>query len=166
MDWPAEIRNRIYELVLVREKDTDISLWPQWAYRPQAAEVSGLKQPPLTQVNRAIRKDTLPIVYGCNTIIVSLCRLAGVLTATRWLRSIGPSNRKLLRKCCMHYDPLFPPGLNPRQRYLEFANRYEARLSRDGVVAKIGDLVHMNTEDSESAQYGRLTFEDEGAEAE
>ena len=81
---PAELRNRIYELVL---KET-----PHFFVRCACCVPSdhNATQSPLTSTCRAIRSETLGIFYGNDFCLVRK------LHAEAWLLAIGSANRKLL----------------------------------------------------------------------
>ncbi|KAK0247847.1 hypothetical protein B0A54_16556 [Friedmanniomyces endolithicus] len=66
---PPELRNRIYELVLVDMGDKIIDIYPEtdnFVTRPY------LWQPALTRVSREVRHETLAIFYGQNSFRVPL----------------------------------------------------------------------------------------------
>lgn len=104
MDLPAEIRNHIYELVLVKHAAIDISItigkFDSFARRMSAS----CKQPALTRVSQALRRETLPMFYGENSFKINLAimlpepcysRKFSDITI-RWLCCIGATNRRLM----------------------------------------------------------------------
>jgi len=76
LDLPAELRNIIYELVLVRDQAiafNNITIRP--LYPPDEPEPILLDlrtHLPLTQVNRRLRHETTPILFGRNTFLAKL----------------------------------------------------------------------------------------------
>lgn len=117
-----ELRNRIYELVLIpqdldetgyerghrTENRAAIRLGYHYNYSQgaTASQNAWALQPALTKVCRLIRKETLSVYYGANEFVteaddrkthppwVNEIRFPHAL---RWLRAIGPENRRLLR---------------------------------------------------------------------
>ena len=54
-------------------------------------------QPPLTRTCKWVRAETMPIFYGAN--IFQVCLETGLTDEPKkWLRAIGPANRKLLQE--------------------------------------------------------------------
>ena len=56
-ELPAELKNTIYQTILVDRYEIQIKVEEAW---------NSAKQPPLTRVSRQIRSETLPIFYGSN----------------------------------------------------------------------------------------------------
>ena len=155
MDFPVEIRNRIYSTVLVRDRRIDLSTQKQWKYKPQSAEVTALKQPPLTRVCKAIRNETLPIFYGCNAIMINLSKVPDRFIARRWLLDIGPSNRNLLCNCGTYWNPD-----DFTREYAAFAATAEENLRKDGIMAKMVEFIPDKAEHEKGWGYARMMFED------
>ncbi|KAK5686524.1 hypothetical protein LTS10_002644 [Elasticomyces elasticus] len=68
---PPEIRNHIFELVLITQNSLSIGhngeRYPQGTkFRPKVL----LQQPPLTRVDRQTRSEALPVFYSQNTFLV------------------------------------------------------------------------------------------------
>ena len=63
---PAELRNHIYQMVLVKSDLIDTTCSSTF-YKMQAL----VAQPALTKVCRQIRAETLPIFYGANVFLVA-----------------------------------------------------------------------------------------------
>ena len=149
MDLPAEMRNRIYELVLVRDRDFIFD-----NYQRGDEYVKALQQPPLTRVNNAIRSESLPVFYGFNTIKV-LTDNTSYKTALRWLQRIGGSNRKLLLQFwCYGYgfaDDDWSSLIN-----------IEDNFKKEGIVAK--ESGSMPVAKGCTIAYIRFTFGDSVAE--
>lgn len=87
---PAEIRNHIYELVLVSESPIKATEHPRDAI------------PPLLQVCRQVRSEALPIFYSQNTFL-HVVTDANTAHLCLWLSSIGPQSCRHLTNlavCC------------------------------------------------------------------
>lgn len=83
---PPELRNRIYELVLIDQDDRIQALFgDDYDSKETAADLS---QPALTRVSRAVRKDTLPIFYGQHTFYLWLDHSGAKRTYTKWMTAI------------------------------------------------------------------------------
>lgn len=100
MDLPAEIRNRIYEIALLRdERDMD---YRTYVFSQRSTLYKSLKtafkQPALTRVSKAVRHESLPIFYGRNTFTVNLVSIRRNMIMG-WLESIGATNRTMLKNC-------------------------------------------------------------------
>ncbi|KAI5363554.1 hypothetical protein Slin14017_G055180 [Septoria linicola] len=93
----AELRNQIYELVLVENRSIDIDPSKLWW------ETSTRRSPPgVLCTNRQVRKEALPIYYGSNTFC---CILDGpmrqFIEARKWFRKLGQEKASLLTKVDM-----------------------------------------------------------------
>ncbi|KAK5737168.1 hypothetical protein LTR17_006951 [Elasticomyces elasticus] len=77
LGMPPEIRNAIFELVLIRRKS--LSIGRNSNHDPQGKYL-GLKillqQPPLAQVNKQTRSEALPVFHGKNTFIIQESRFS------------------------------------------------------------------------------------------
>ena len=62
LELPAELRNYIFELVLVAEEPLWLEFWPR-----QAANGAATFQPSLSAANRQSRGECLPVFYARNT---------------------------------------------------------------------------------------------------
>ena len=83
MHLPAELRNTIYELVLVEEKSIEI---------PCAVSDIAPHEPVFLSTNLAIRREAAPIYYGANTFDVCDIGRAGY-----WLGMLSKRARSLVR---------------------------------------------------------------------
>ncbi|KAK6394196.1 hypothetical protein LTR65_002042 [Meristemomyces frigidus] len=102
----AELRNRIYELVLVNDKGRIHADLDDYIY---CSDNHAVLQPALTRVSREVRNDTLPIFYGQNTFQVSLdlVEVSEAKDSIRaWMTGIGDRarlfHRMELTMCCYH----------------------------------------------------------------
>lgn len=92
LELPAEIRDAIFEFALTSEK-------PVVAFRLdeyQRDSYQEAQQPPLTQVNRQVRRESLPIFYNCNEVVLHTDSSKASDTQ-RWLRCIEPNLAMLHR---------------------------------------------------------------------
>ena len=108
MDLPAEMRNKVCQLVLISERSRDILTHS----RCQCFAVKmreSVEQPALTRVVRSIRSETLPIFSGQNTFLLDFLgpdyRVQDII---RWLAAIGVCNRRLILHCRAEHYPRSP----------------------------------------------------------
>jgi hypothetical protein len=94
LSLPQELRDHIYELALVKPRNTITMLSNYSCFQ---SEVSAA-QPALARVNRQIRQETLPIFYSANLFLAELSDETDLDTAKRWLQAIGDENVKSLRR--------------------------------------------------------------------
>ena len=91
LNLPAEIRNIIYDLVLVKAKP--ISVTDSQSVHTPAGIKRGVKQPSLLRVCRAIRAETLSVFYSGNNFTIGLSDYYGM----DWLQDMPRSNRALVK---------------------------------------------------------------------
>lgn len=91
---PAELKNAIYRLVLVREDAIVVCergrFGPRYTFAYKCTDEGN--DPPLLRVCREIRTEALAIFYGCNVF-----QFAGREPLALWLRRMGEPKRKMLR---------------------------------------------------------------------
>ncbi|KAK5721885.1 hypothetical protein LTR15_006478 [Elasticomyces elasticus] len=71
LGMPPEIRNHIFELVLITQKS--LSIGHGWTRDPQGNSIRSevlLQQPALARVNRQAREEALPVFYSQNSFLV------------------------------------------------------------------------------------------------
>lgn len=92
---PAELRNRIYELVLMFRHPLGAhrDLMGDWEAEMTPCNVA---QPALARTCRAIRSESLPIFYAQNTFVVTLELPEEERAVRLWLEAIGGRNRGYL----------------------------------------------------------------------
>ena len=164
----AEIRNHIYELVLVENEAIDVSCTtaPANAVENHAEAVAtGLKascqQPPLTRVSQALLRETLPMFYVQNSFTLNLAvtipddRTDFSEThemTLRWLGCIGAANRRLINSV-------------DAWSYMSSREQIEqiTKLSEYGIVARIEGRKDDGLPGARCAV--RLHFEDEESDA-
>ena len=101
LELPAELRNRIYELVLVKEKPKLQCFLPPTIVSIETMEKTQfIQQPALTRTCSQIRQESLPVFYGGNIFFISCLRYRPLI---KWLAIIGAKNRSMLRQA---YQPL------------------------------------------------------------
>lgn len=164
MTLPSELRNAIYEHLLVAEEgepgpngtkliqigelkqdvldriDEDENLEDSFRYK---ATTAWIEQPSLTRVSKQLRAETLPIYFGVNTFIINLdyfeTRARGIeiyysfKNGEKWLRQMGPHNRKLLKDLHIRWFE----GRGSRSGGLR-SHRYECVLSALGLAVPKG----------------------------
>ncbi|KAK4549798.1 hypothetical protein LTR36_005099 [Oleoguttula mirabilis] len=81
---PAELRNRIHELVLIQEP---LSI----------DDTMTATQPPITYVCRSLREETTSIFYGSNQFNIDIWN-EDISAAANWLIAIGSKNAHHIRK--------------------------------------------------------------------
>ncbi|KAK3116245.1 hypothetical protein LTR53_003616 [Teratosphaeriaceae sp. CCFEE 6253] len=97
---PPELRNHIYEYVLIVETPISRNLPPRSWWGTEAHILrqfaTAVRQPPLTRTCRVIRSETIPIFYGANTFEGPYgARMA-------WLAAIGVRNHQPRRGVGIH----------------------------------------------------------------
>lgn len=125
MTLPPELRNRIYELVLIANNGierpdgsfmieiADTSEEFEWSLGDDEipsyySTLAWCQQPFLTRVSRQIRSETLPIYYGANTFVAYVEKrgffdqrekrpILSLENAHRWLATMPGSSRQLLK---------------------------------------------------------------------
>ena len=75
---PPEIRLQIYALLLPTSRTYIIG-------RDYGHSISYLKYPPLLQLNRQLRAETLPLFFGENTFIVDIHQLGDLRAFLKWV---------------------------------------------------------------------------------
>lgn len=132
MSLSAELRNRVYELVLLPQKPGDGGVPGKRGIAVLASGVRGpngdwertafAQQPAIAQVSKSIRAETLPMYYGLNDFFASVIGISSFRKTqspyhwanvgrnqldardlTRWLTRIGPANVRLLRHLVVCY---------------------------------------------------------------
>jgi len=90
LDLPLELWLRICQVAIVQPTPVTLS-----TSQPSATFRERLRQPPLTSLNRAVRRELLPYFYSTTTFIFEdkHCQYDGL---NAWLRAIGPSNYRHL----------------------------------------------------------------------
>lgn len=78
----------------------------EYSFRYKAT-TAWIEQPSLTRVSKQLRAETLPVYFGGNTFIINLDRFEtsgrgmemyySFRNGEKWLRQMGPHNRKLLK---------------------------------------------------------------------
>lgn len=95
LSLPAELRNYIWELVVVRDQPIDATPVAQYI---SPSYVQGLvKQPPLSQVCRSVRQEVVSIFYGSNDFIAGLKFEQDAVNLEKWLTAIGERNRGYMK---------------------------------------------------------------------
>lgn len=94
MRLPAELREQIYQLLVVKPQNTITMLSNYDCYR---SEVSA-RQPHISFVSHQLRNETLPLFYGANLFLAEVTFTADLEIAKRWLNAIGDENVKSLRR--------------------------------------------------------------------
>lgn len=87
---PAELRTLIYEFA-VHESTQSI------VRNAKKGTSHEIQQPGLTRTNRSIRQQTLPLYYELTVFIISLQTPKLEHASRRWLRAIGPENRRRIK---------------------------------------------------------------------
>lgn len=103
---PAEIRNHIYALVVVREDHLDLTI--------------ALRQPGLAATNSEIRAEVLPVFYGANVFM--------------WKASMGRSNhdKRLIEQYAK--DSRLMKGVGAYLEFWEEEARFQVLTKGDGTL--------------------------------
>lgn len=97
LDLPPELRDLIYEYIVLKPKNT-ITMLPN--FNCFASEVSAA-QPALIRVNKQLRSEALPMFYNGNVFLAEVSDTIDLHTAKRWLTSIGEHNIRHLRRLAL-----------------------------------------------------------------
>jgi hypothetical protein len=92
---PSELRNQIYELVLVATHDIDANTWcatRRFKSYYTRATIKYSMEPALLATCKQIRGEGLPIFYGQNTFFAK----RGNAAWWNFLRHIGPTKRAMV----------------------------------------------------------------------
>ncbi|KAF2167946.1 hypothetical protein M409DRAFT_22091 [Zasmidium cellare ATCC 36951] len=126
---PVELQLSICELVVIEHQPMLLNCPCNSSYRGRQHELEEIEeaweggtmrppaQPAITQTCRALRELALPIFYKENVFRSCYCRRNRNIDAPiKWLRMIGPENRKLLRHLYFYdrnqgYDRYTPKDL-------------------------------------------------------
>lgn len=94
LSLPQELRDQIYEHVVVRPRTTITMLDNYECYRSEASAA----QPPLLRVNIQIRAETLPMYYDRNKFLAEISDFGDLCIAKRWLSRLGDDKVRHLRR--------------------------------------------------------------------
>ncbi|KAF2170637.1 hypothetical protein M409DRAFT_19452 [Zasmidium cellare ATCC 36951] len=111
---PQELRDLILAHILIKPTNT-ITMLPNFTCH--ANEISAL-QPPVSQVNRQLRHETLPVFYSANTFTAQLDNAVDLDIALAWLTAIGDDNISHLRKIILCGWTRVPFGRMITKRFL------------------------------------------------
>lgn len=112
---PAELRNRIFSYCM-----------PEPAVSRKPCDRTVLRPPPLMQVCRQIRHETIAIHYTTCTFIARLDE-----DIVRWAKAIGPQAPPLLRSIKLASAPSYSPLASQRSQLLERMARIYAQFEGD-----------------------------------
>lgn len=97
LSLPAELRNRIYEMVFHRSQSCNLTAANH--SRGGRAFQHHVAQPSLTRTCQQIRNETLPVFYGSNWFLVELRPWMHAAVHTRtWLKAVLPKNRQFFKQ--------------------------------------------------------------------
>ncbi|KAK4990706.1 hypothetical protein LTR66_006747, partial [Elasticomyces elasticus] len=105
LDLPAELRNLIYELVLISDQPITTNFaGSRRDHGSSAAAEYSLMPPPLAAVNKQIREEALPIHYGMN-VFEFRNSWSGLYAEPvgKTLKTIGPEGCSMLRYVTVSY---------------------------------------------------------------
>ncbi|TKA69474.1 hypothetical protein B0A49_05212 [Cryomyces minteri] len=102
---PAEIRHAIYLLALVNHGD--IYVCSVDSFRAQVS------QPAFTRVSRQVRRECLPVFYGCNRFRILAFSGEQYAWPHVWLKDIGSANCLMLRRLRVGAFELFRNQVMP-----------------------------------------------------
>ena len=97
LDLPQEIRDEIYEYIVVKPTNTITMLENHNCFQN---EVSA-GQPAISRVNRQIRAESLPMFYRRNLFMAELSNYLDLTIAKSWLESIGDLNAGCIRRLAL-----------------------------------------------------------------
>lgn len=99
LDLPAELRTRIYELVVIKAPVIDTTIT-----RDHVEIANMLIQPPLCRVCRQVRNESLPIFYGANVFLTICSSYGRGLVDLKWLQQLDTEHQRMLRNLYALYD--------------------------------------------------------------
>ncbi|KAH9836893.1 hypothetical protein Tdes44962_MAKER08418 [Teratosphaeria destructans] len=139
---PVEIRDQIFELVVVRQQTTITMLSNYDCHR---SEVSAC-QPAISMVNHQLRAETLPIFYSMNLFLAEVSDRTDLMTAKRWLEAIGDGNIRCLRRLALCGWTRVPFGHMVSKRWVKIVlDVKEGRMEVEGPSLEPGIHYHVNT---------------------
>ena len=95
LDLPPELRNKIYEMALVKY-ESSLDFMDQLGYLTAPWAKAAFQQPALTKVSKAIRQESLPVFYGQTFVVNALNTLPCNTFVMTWLKNMGPQYRRML----------------------------------------------------------------------
>jgi hypothetical protein len=159
LQLPAELRNRIYELILIQDEEIDAATWCRLPHSPRCLPGGSIPsfrsliihgfEPALLSTCKQVRKEGLPIFYGQNTFF------GGPGESTiwlNWLQKLSPLKRGLVKNIKLRFRVIWGrPGddgpTSERGRVTPVLEEYleEARrsLRAKGIVIPDTTLVIM-----------------------
>lgn len=132
---PSELREQIYEYVVVKEQNTITMLSNYDCHR---SEISA-SQPALARVNHQLRREVLSTFYSNNIFMADLSQRDDQDTAKRWLLAIGETNAGSLRRVTLCGWARVPFGHMICKRWLKgVLNLRDGTLGLEGNAAEPG----------------------------
>lgn len=156
---PAELRNRIYELALVKDERIEVKLYFD---RTRTDKVISriANYPSLLQTCRQIREEASPIFYGQNVFEIGRCGdYANIAQLARWLGKLSPSDVTLLRDVRIGAWPKRKHRVDRLMQYLAMKH-----VSIDRTVLRLdvsGSATDPNGTDAQSVPLETVPAEDD-----
>ena len=105
LELPAELREQIYELIVVEPSGKDLYVgarhWYVWLDHSIVGQIDTAKQPPITRVCRQLRREALPLFYAHDTFTTMLeidePWAINTKSTNSWLEAIGPHNARAMK---------------------------------------------------------------------
>lgn len=97
LDLPREIRDEIYEYLVVKPTNTITMLENHNCFQNEVSAA----QPAISRVNRQIRLESLPMFYKRNVFMAELSNFYDLIIAKSWLDAIGDRNAMWLRRLAL-----------------------------------------------------------------
>lgn len=95
----AELRNRIYDHLLIKRCHTKENVYEQRSIDILSENAVNIRQPPITRICKQMRRETLGIFYGGNKFEAMLYTLNFEANdAIQWLRAIGNTNARMIKQ--------------------------------------------------------------------
>ncbi|KAK5124522.1 hypothetical protein LTR85_001739 [Meristemomyces frigidus] len=129
LDLPAELRNRIYEHVVVAADSGTIKIWSSM----DAGYNGSHRQPAITMASRQLRGETLSTFYALNSFVIRLQprnAWAAIIefhtnNLNKWLKAIGEHNIKDIH-------PVTAKGTAPKTSDTPWTPSPKTKLTNDG----------------------------------
>ncbi|EMD00174.1 hypothetical protein BAUCODRAFT_30644 [Baudoinia panamericana UAMH 10762] len=111
---PPEIRQQIYELVVVKSRNTITMLSNAHCFQSEV----GATQPALSFVNHQLRREALDVFYANNLFLAEISLREDLESARRWLYAIGEQNVACLRRLALCGWTRLPFGHMTRRQWV------------------------------------------------
>ncbi|KAK5737167.1 hypothetical protein LTR17_006950 [Elasticomyces elasticus] len=138
LELPPEIRNFIFELVVVSPRPLGAGLSVRWESEIAVSQTKvSPRQPALAHVNRQLRDECLAIFYGQNAFLIERGVLSGYELRCWWRRFANEHAKKHLRHLVYRFSSPHTSGRQPEEQevHLELDGPNSLQLKIEGEIA-------------------------------